>query len=71
MRRVYFGCSARAIVTGSWHTQLAGISVQSDTMINGLKQAVSKDGGELGTPKLLVRSGRCDARVLGLAVPNA
>jgi len=40
-------------------------------MINGLKQAVSKDGGELGTPKLLVRDFHCDARILALGIPNA
>jgi len=34
--------------------QLANISKKSDTMISGLKQAVSKDGGVLGTPSLLV-----------------
>ena len=34
--------------------QLANISAQTDTMISGLKQSVSKDGGQLGTPTLLV-----------------
>ena len=34
--------------------QLANISAHTDTMISGLKQSVSKDGGEMGTPTLLV-----------------
>lgn len=54
----------RPRLRGSLSEQLANITVQSDTMISGLKQAVSKDGGELGTPKLLVY---CSHMIVGRA----
>ena len=41
-------------MTHATHGQLANIAAQTDTMITGLKQSVSKDGGHEGTPTLLV-----------------
>ena len=43
-------------MTLATHGQLVNIEAQTDTMINGLKQSVSKDGGHEGTPTLLVRA---------------
>ena len=43
---------------GSLSEQLAVISGQFDKTISGIKQSVSKDGGEMGTPLLLVYCNR-------------